>query len=148
NIGVPLDNVHLLVIKLPDNILDPLASQSNTRSHGVYLLIPGVYCKFGPKSRLARNSFYFYRAVADLGHLQLKELHDKLRIRRRKDDLRTMSCILHRLDVAADTLPDLIFLRRHTLAIRQKCFVLAEINGDIRPLEPAHRPTYDISRPV
>src|SRR5438552_16384131 len=104
--------------------------------------------EFRTKTGLSRNAFDFDRSVIDFRDLKLKQFDDKLRIRSRKNDFRTVNAIFHRLDIATDAFADLILFSGNPFAIWQQRFVFAEINANIRTLETAHSSADDVANAI
>src|SRR5208283_4380022 len=100
------------------------------------------------EARLAGDALDFNGAVVDFGDFQLKEFDDKLGVGPRKDDFRPMHAGFDGLDVAADALADLVFLRGNAFAVRQERLVFAQVNGHVRPLEAADDPAENVPNPV
>src|ERR1035437_5524761 len=131
DVRVPADDVHLLVVEFPHDVLDPLAAQSDAGTYRINLFVPGPDCQLGAKARFAGNALDLNRAVLDLGHFQLEELDDKPRIGAGQNDLGPVRSLLDCADVAAEALADLVFFGRDALTVGQQGLVLAQIYDDI-----------------
>src|ERR1041385_2331551 len=136
NVGVPANNVNFFVVELANDVLDPLPAQPHTGAYGIDLLVPRPNGQLGPETRFAGDPFDLDRAVIDFGHFKLKQFYNKARIRARKNDFGTVRPLLDSLDVATDALANLVFLGRHALAVREEGLIFAEIDQDIRAIEP------------
>ena len=148
DVRVPADDVHLLVVQFPHDVLDPLAAQAHAGAHRVHLLVAGPDRQLGPETRLPGDALDFNRAVVDFRHLELEQLDDKVRVGAGQDDFRAVRAFLDRLDVAADPLAHLVFLGRHALAVGQQGLVLAQVHDHVRPVEAPHRAADDVAHPV
>ena len=59
-----------------------------------------------------------------------------------------MRAFLYRLDIAADSLAHLIFLRGHALFVRHERLVLAQVQNHIRAIEAPDRAAHDLARAI
>src|SRR2546421_9602665 len=135
HVRVPLDDVPLLVVEFADDVFDSLPAQADTRAHWIHLFVARPYRQLGAKTGLARDPFDFNRAVVDFRDFQPEQFHHELGVGARENDLRPVRRLLDRLDVAADAFTDLVFLRRHALAIGEQGLEFAQVNRDIRTVE-------------
>jgi hypothetical protein len=69
-------------------------------------------------------------------------------ITKRGSELRAVRSLLDGLDVAPDSLADLVFLGRHPLAVRQQGLILAQIHQHVRTVESPDRAADDVAYPV
>ena len=88
DVRVPADDVHLLVVEFPHDVLDPLTAQTDAGAHRIDLFVAGPDRQLGAKARFAGDALDFDGAVVDFGHFELEELDDKARIGAGQDDLR------------------------------------------------------------
>ena len=148
DLGIPANDVDLLVVQFADNILHPLPAQPHAGAYRVHFFVTRIDCQLGAKTGFPSDSFDLDGSVIDLGNFQLEQLDDKLGIGAGKNDLRPMRAIFDRLHEAANAFSNLVFLGRHPLAVWQQGFILSQIHRDIGPLETAHRSADDISDPI
>src|SRR6266540_1049021 len=148
NVGIPTDDIDLLIVELPDDVFDPLAAQADAGADRVYLFITGVDGQLRAESRFPGDALDLDGAVVDLGHFELKQLDDEVRVPAGKYDLRTVGAVLDRLDVTADALAHLVFLGRHSFAVGQQRLVLPEVDIDIRALEAPDGAADDVAHAV
>src|SRR6185369_11853267 len=87
-VGVPTDDVHLLIVELPHDILHALSAQANTSADRVYLLVTRPDCQLGAETRLTGDTLDFDGAVVDFRNFELEQLDHKPRVGPRKNDFR------------------------------------------------------------
>ena len=134
---IPLDDVHLFVVQLADDVLHALPAQADAGADRIHLFVARPDRQLGAEAGLTGDPFDFNCAIADFGDFQLEKLHDELRVGARENDLRSVRALFDRLDVTADAFADLVFLGRHALAVGEQRLEFAEVNRDVRPFETA-----------
>ena len=145
---IPLDDVHLFVVQLADDVLHALPAQADAGADRIHLFVARPDRQLGAEAGLTRDPFDFNCAIADFGHFQLEKLHDELRVGARENDLRSVRALFDRLDVTADAFADLVFLSRHALTVGEQRLEFAQVNRDVRTLETTDGATDDVAGPV
>src|ERR1035441_6545945 len=148
DVRVPADDVHLLVIQFPHDVLDPLPPQPDASAHWVHLLVAGPDRQLGPEPRFAGDAFDLNSAIVDFGYFQLKQLDHETRVGAGQDDFRAVGAVFHRLDKATNPLAYLVFLGWHTLAVGQQGLIFAQIHQHVRPVKAPDRSVDDVAHPV
>src|SRR4029077_17483568 len=100
DVGIPANDVHLLVVQLANDVLDALTAQADAGADGVDLLIAGPDGQLGAEAGFARNAFDLDGVVADLGDFELEQLDNEAGIGAGKNDFRAMRALFDGFDVA------------------------------------------------
>src|SRR5208282_4174306 len=140
----PWNHVHLFVVEFANDVFHALAAHADARADRVHLVVARINRHFGAETRFAGDPFDFNRAVVDFRNFKLKEFDDEARVGAGQNNFRPVRAQFDRLDVAADALPHLIFLRGHALAVRQQRLVFAQVQYHVRTLKPPHGTADDV----
>jgi hypothetical protein len=81
--------------------------------------------------------------LGDLGHFELEQPLDELRVRPREDDLHLVGLLAHFEDQRPDALARLVRLARNLLAARQEALRPADVHQQVAALDANDRPRND-----
>ena len=130
-LGIPRDDVDLLAAQLGDDHPDARAARADARADRVDALGVRLHGDLRPVAGLAGDAADLDEAVCDLGHLELEQRPDQLRIPPGQDDLGALRARADLRDHRLDAAPLLVALAVDLLGARQQRLDLAEVDEDV-----------------
>ena len=130
-LGVPRDDVDLLAAELRDDHADARAARPDAGADRVDALGVRLDGDLRAVAGLAGDAADLDEAVGDLGHLELEQRLDQLRIAAREDHLRALRAGAHLGDHGLDARALLVALAVDLLGARQQRLDLAEVDEHV-----------------
>src|SRR5215210_3320370 len=137
-LGVPLDDIYLLVPELGDDGPHAAPARPHAGSHGIHTSLLGPYGYLRAQPGLARNGPYLDKAVVDLGHLELEEVPEQALVTPAHGQARATAALPNLQQIHFQPLPVLVALVGHLLAGRQDRLDPAEVHQRHPPVGLLH----------
>ena len=148
-LGIPRDDVDFLAAELGDHHPDAGAARADARADRVDALGVRLHGDLRPVAGLAGDATDLDEAVCDLGHLELEQCPDELRIAPGQDDLGALRARADLRDDRLDAAPLLVALAVDLLGARQQRLHLAEVDEDVVAITGLlDDPGHDLADPI
>ena len=144
----PTDDVDFFIIQFAHDVLNACSTKTDACADRIDFVVVTINRHFRAISGFTRNGTKLHGAIRNLSHFRFEKATHKVGMAPGKDDLRSTTFVIHRNDIAADTIPYVVILSRNTLRGRHAGFKFPEINHDVTFLKAAHRTTDDVTRAV
>jgi hypothetical protein len=127
-IGVPLDDIDLLILELIDNELDARSALANTGPHRVNPGLQRGDRDLRARARLTGDRLDLNLALLNLGHLDLEQAPEHVLVGAAQQNLRPAQAALDLGHVRAHTLLRLVLLARNPLLAQQNALGPAKVD--------------------
>src|SRR5215210_4394219 len=144
-LGVPLDDVYLLVPELGDDGPHAAPARPNTGPNRIHTSFIGPDGHFRAQPGLAGDSPYLDEAVVDLGHLELEEVPEQPLVAPAHGQAGSAPSLPDLQQVHLQPLAVLVTLVRHLLAGRQDRLDPTEVDQRHPPVGLLHDAGHDVA---
>ncbi len=138
-VGVPFDDVDLLVVEFADDALNTHAAHADAGPHGVHAVLQGLDGDLGALARLAGDALDLHLAVVDFRYFEFQQAAQQVAVVAADDDLGAAAGAAHFQHVDANLVVGAVALALHLLALGQHGFGAAQPDGDVLAADALYR---------